>query len=89
MLGEGRQLSSGTLLAMWVFLPSAAGQPVSQSCSLVFLSPPAWGFACGRAVALSYISLALLVFYSAVALSSFSLFPACGGRCWPLTICTV
>ena len=85
----GRQLSAcGTSFIVWVPLPSVMGLPVSQSCSLVFLSPPTWGFACGRAVALSLYP-ALLVFCLAVALSSFSLFPTCGGRCWPLTICTV
>ena len=45
----------GLLLAVWLFLPLAVGQPVSP-VSLIFLSPPASGFAYGRAVALSCIS---------------------------------
>ena len=66
--------------AVWVFLPSAVGQPVS----LVFLLPPAWGFAYGRVVALSYISSTVQSFVQLQTCVVAACVVSCHGRCWPL-----
>ena len=89
MLGGGQQLS------FWdFFLLCGCSYPQSrdsQSVGLVVLFscrllrgvlPVAGLWPC-------FIYPALLVFCSVVDSCGFSLFPACGGRCWPLTVYTV